>query len=654
MRQLANAIIMAFFGLSVLLIPANLHAQTSDPDPETYYRVQIPFSTTAEFDGITSLEIAVDHAHIEGQSIYAELSGYELQMLLDAGFTYDVLVEDVVSWYEDMFVNDPILTGQVAFTPSPDTPENFNLGSFAGHLTLEEVEEELDLMHELFPELITEKFSIGTSIEGRDIWSVWMGTGDFDEKPQAYFNSLIHAREPNSMTALIYTMWWLLENYGEDEMATFLLENRAMAFSPVLNPDGYEYNRQTNPNGGGMHRKNMRDTGGSNPGIDLNRNFGPENFWDHPNGGSSTFPNSDTYRGTEPFSEPETQAIRDFVNANDFRTAFNYHTFSNLLVYPYGALQRETPESHIFRGYAEEMTEYNDYVYGTDMETVGYNTRGGADDWMYGQPINYDEDRSRIISMTPEVGSWSDYFWPPVHRIETLSAENLHPNILLALYAGPELREEWSGPPVAGLEKLEIGKENSLYFEFEGVYNYGRTSISGATITITTDSEYAEIIVGEVSLDDVKPDAELTWVPEPFVIEIDPWTSTQVEIPVTLTLQAPFMKQAYEFEYTFTTEGSPLSNEEGDDIPTIAELHQNYPNPFNPTTQIRYDLPEAGTVRLDVYDVTGRRVAELVNEHQNAGANQVNFDGSSLSSGIYLYRLSFGNVTLTRKMMLVK
>ena len=90
------------------------------------------------------------------------------------------------------------------------------------------------------------------------------------------------------------------------------------------------------------------------------------------------------------------------------------------------------------------------------------------------------------------------------------------------------------------------------------------------------------------------------------------------------------------------------------DVPTERMLLQNYPNPFNPTTVIGYQLPQAEMVHLAVYDILGREVALLVDSHVSAGTHQVNFDGSNLSSGIYLYRLQAGNQVLTGKMMLMK
>ncbi|WP_428236046.1 BspA family leucine-rich repeat surface protein [Gracilimonas sp.] len=90
-------------------------------------------------------------------------------------------------------------------------------------------------------------------------------------------------------------------------------------------------------------------------------------------------------------------------------------------------------------------------------------------------------------------------------------------------------------------------------------------------------------------------------------------------------------------------------------LPDEFELNQNYPNPFNPTTVIRYGVPQSSEVRLEVFDMLGRKVATLVNgERQRAGWHQVNFDASRLASGMYLYRIVAGKHVQTRKMMLIK
>jgi hypothetical protein len=91
-----------------------------------------------------------------------------------------------------------------------------------------------------------------------------------------------------------------------------------------------------------------------------------------------------------------------------------------------------------------------------------------------------------------------------------------------------------------------------------------------------------------------------------------------------------------------------------DVLPAAYALTQNYPNPFNPATRIQYDLRAESAVSLRVYDLLGREVATLVEEQQPAGRYTVHFDGRTLSSGLYFYRLQAGDFAAVRKMMLVK
>jgi hypothetical protein len=81
---------------------------------------------------------------------------------------------------------------------------------------------------------------------------------------------------------------------------------------------------------------------------------------------------------------------------------------------------------------------------------------------------------------------------------------------------------------------------------------------------------------------------------------------------------------------------------------------RNYPNPFNPTTVINYSLPVAGAVKLTVYDLTGRKVSDLVNRYQEAGSYAIGFDGHAMPSGIYFYRVTVGSLTFTNRMVLLK
>ncbi|MBO6523954.1 MAG: T9SS type A sorting domain-containing protein [Balneolaceae bacterium] len=109
-------------------------------------------------------------------------------------------------------------------------------------------------------------------------------------------------------------------------------------------------------------------------------------------------------------------------------------------------------------------------------------------------------------------------------------------------------------------------------------------------------------------------------------------------------------------EFETPEEGISVSNEGNyqEDQPTSFKLYQNYPNPFNPATNITFDIARSGQITLEVYDIVGRKVAELVNEVKPAGTHTITFDASSLSSGMYLVRLRAGQIIQTQKMTLLK
>ena len=129
----------------------------------------------------------------------------------------------------------------------------------------------------------------------------------------------------------------------------------------------------------------------------------------------------------------------------------------------------------------------------------------------------------------------------------------------------------------------------------------------------------------------------------------------------TVAVASDFDFDTDEFETLFfgitleRNEATSIDDGEGlSGIPRTFELKQNYPNPFNPSTVIRYAVPEASNVRIDVFNVLGQRVSTLVNREHQAGTFDVTFDAANLSSGMYFYRLESANAVLTQKMMLIK
>ena len=233
------------------------------------------------------------------------------------------------------------------------------------------------------------------------------------------------------MSQLIFYMWYLLENYGTDAEVTYLVDNREMYFVPCLNPDGYVYNQNSDPGGGGLWRKNRHDNGDGTFGVDLNRNYGW--LWGVDDLGSSPDPNSDTYRGTGPFSEPETQAMRDFCIAHAFRSALNYHSYGDMVIHPW-ASQADllTPDSAVYSAHADQMTRNNGFSAGTCQQVLNYLSNGSSDDWMYGEQT----EKNKILGVTPEVGQADEGFWPPSWRIVPICQETMDQNLVQAHLVG--------------------------------------------------------------------------------------------------------------------------------------------------------------------------------------------------------------------------
>ncbi len=344
--------------------------------------------------------------------------------VLERGLTTEDLITDLSTYYESQL------------TQGMD--RELGYGSMGGYYTFAEIVENMDALHAQYPEIVSAKDSIGSSFEGRTIWAFKISDNpDSDEEePEVFYNSLIHAREPAAMMTVLYFAWELVENYNLDPLLSYLVNEREIWFVPVVNPDGYVYNELINPNGGGMHRKNRRPGCTSSPGVDLNRNWGFQ--WGYDNVGSSPDMCASTYRGTAPFSEPETQTIRDFVQAHDFQTVFNYHTYGNLLIRPFGYSSNAdlpAPDNDTYMELGQDLTADNHYLFGTGTETVGYMVNGDAVDYMYGD--------QGIINFTPEVGAASEGgFWPPTGMIYELAEENLSMNIHLAGVAGKWIRLE--------------------------------------------------------------------------------------------------------------------------------------------------------------------------------------------------------------------
>ncbi len=391
-------------------------------NPEIHKHVKINLYFTNQ---LLELGIPLDHYQKnKDNSLDIILSTSEIGILMNNGIEFEIIQDDITNYYLSR--------------SHPSINRDFSLGSMLGNYTLQEAINQMDTLSILYPNFVSEKDSIGTSFEGRTIWAFKLSDNPaIDEnEPEVLYTGLTHAREPLSMMNLFYFANWLCENYNNDLIANYLLDNREMWFIPIVNPDGYFYNETIAPDGGGMHRKNRRSNPqnsncntGTQQGVDLNRNYGYN--WGANNSGSSGNPCSAVYRGSSAFSEPETEAVSNFILSREFNNALHYHSYSNLLIHSWGdGSYPDEPYLTTLREIGNEMTHYNGYLVGTGIETVGYTVNGDAVDWSYGN--------AGLLSYTPEIGSFVDNFWPSEDRVIPLCQDQIYSNSIFAMVAGSD------------------------------------------------------------------------------------------------------------------------------------------------------------------------------------------------------------------------
>lgn len=510
-----NTLLFIFFLFTFNLLPQNLKL------------VKIETSSFEELRNLYKLGINLEHADVAKDfSVKVFLTESEFERLNMLPYPYEVIIDDWLAYYQSL----PKLSEnekQAYRTQSKElyNVDGFGYGSMGGYYTYQEIINHLDSMYNNYPDLITQRFSIGTSQLGRTIWAVKISDNpnQNENEPQTLFDALIHAREPQSMATVMYFMDYLLENYGTNPEVTYLVNNREFYFVPCLNPDGYEYNRQTAPNGGGTWRKNRRNNSNSD-GVDLNRNFGYK--WGFDNIGSSPNPSAETYRGPSAFSEPESQAIRNLTVGKNFKTYINYHSYNNSIIYPWGYNNTLTPDSLEYVEFASYMSRFNGYDYGTSYQTLGYNSNGTARDYMYGEQ----NEKGKIFSYVFEVGSSSDGFWPPQSRIFPLAQANLRPNLFQAWMAG-----EYVGLNNYSFNQQYIspGDNPSVTFSLK---NKGLATSYNVNAVLSSNDPYITIPPNQIVIDSV-PARTTVNSSSPIAFSVAPNTPVGRQIKLLLTIR---------------------------------------------------------------------------------------------------------------------
>jgi murein tripeptide amidase MpaA len=425
----------ARLGLGLLLFPALAGAQPDAiraTEPVTRFDghrvVRVQPRTTRELR--TALALTDDiwtHTVRSGQPIEFRVSPEQFAALAGSGVPYEILDHNLQATLDRE-------SAAIRALREADGP-----GWYDNYHNYADVKTYVQNLAATYPNLATYQV-IGQSLQNREIFALRItGPGSAANRPQSLWWGGQHAREWINIPVPVYHAEQLLIRYATDPQIRQLVDNVEFIFVPTMNPDGYEYSWTNNR----MWRKNRRNNSGSgtgcnNFGVDLNRNWGYQ--WGAlPQGGSSGSCNSETYRGTAPFSEPETQVMRDFIVANPrIVTTMDWHSYGQLVMSPWGYTEAPPSPAAVANQFqtlnvamADAILAVHGQVY--DPGPIGptlYIANGCSVDWSFG-------DRN-IWGFTIELrdNGQNGFVLPPDQIIPTCE-ETWPAFLVLAQFAAP-------------------------------------------------------------------------------------------------------------------------------------------------------------------------------------------------------------------------
>lgn len=321
-------------------------------------------------DELNELAILGEPWEVDEGHIVIDVTGREMEWLKRRGFSVEVL-----------------FASRADFEASLDRPIP-RAGPEGLYHSYTEMRAELEQLASLHPQ-IARVYDIGNSWEkdnglgDRDLWAIKISDNvatDEDES-EILFLGCHHAREWISVEVPLYLAKHLVESYDTDPLVRSYVNHGEIWIVPMVNPDGHQYSVDVDR----WWRKSRRYNGGGIYGVDLNRNYGYA--WGGP--GSSGDPSASTYRGPAPFSEPESQAIRSLGLSHDFLAVVSYHSYGQLVLYPWSYTYDPAPDGPLMNALATGMADLIRGVHGRDYTPQQgsdlYLASGTTDDWFYGE-----------------------------------------------------------------------------------------------------------------------------------------------------------------------------------------------------------------------------------------------------------------------------
>jgi carboxypeptidase T len=290
--------------------------------------------------------------------------------------------------------------------------------AMAGYHSAASLEQDLRRLAERSPEIV-ELVEVGRSVENRPIWALRIGERRGSAR-KVLFLGCHHAREWVAVEVPYLLAAYLVDNAAMSPVQEWLTQGEIWV-APMVNPDGHEYSRTRDR----LWRKNRRRNPDGSFGVDPNRNYGYQ--WGTLNvSTSSHVPSDETYVGPRAFSEPETRAVRDLVARQIFKGVITYHSYSQLILYPWGYTDPPVPDPadrsefvELADGMQKLIRDVHGEVYTPEQSSTLYPTAGDTTDWTYGEYAI----PSFTIELRPDTAAEGGFILPPA-QIQPTWEEN--------------------------------------------------------------------------------------------------------------------------------------------------------------------------------------------------------------------------------------
>ncbi len=648
----------------------NIDTEYFDENLEVYFQFKI--QSQKELNNVSRI-LSIDK--VEGNTIYAYANENEYKNFLKLDYPLTIL-------------------------PHPGDVLNVKMSSTIAELqdwdSYPTYDTYVDIMNQFgtdYPD-ICKVIDAGNSVQGRKILFVKISdnVNIREAEPQFMYSSTMHGDETTGYVLMLRLIDSLLTSYGSKARITELIDNMEIWINPLANPDGSYYSGNLSVSGARRYNAN---------GDDLNRNF------------------PDPIQGPNPSGpwQPETIAMMNLAQQNQFVLSANFHGGAEVVNYPWDGVTGGEPDNYphpddywwklIAHEYADTAQEFSPSFYMNgfnDGITNGgdwYIIYGGRQDYFtyfnHGRETTIELSDVKLLDASKLPAHWEynkrsllNYMEQALYGIKGVVTDNVGTPIkakVIVTGHDQDSSEVYSDIENGNYHRLIYAGTFSLTFEADG--HYSRTihnvtvNNNSATILdvalVPTDPVPVELISFNAEV--VGQNIYLKWQTATetnnsgFYIERSQnnnvlWTSigfvdgqgnsiipkdySFTDMNLSPDLYVYKLKQIdFDGTYSYSDEIEVKILQPGN-----YTLEQNFPNPFNPGTTIEYHIPIKTKVNLKVYNSIGQEVATLVNKVKKAGIYKVKFDASNLSSGIYFYKLSASGGAVdysnVRKMLFIK